>query len=98
LANSALSYLEYQAPSDIDYQNVNDGWFVYGMYHDMTDNTVEPAVTRVTDNVTAYTPAAVFRGLQPDVVTVRGYHTRVNVLNNNVQSVQLEQLVTTYRW
>lgn len=65
----------------------------------MTDNTVEPtAVTRVTDNVTAYTPAAVFRGLQPDVVTVRGYQTRVNAQNNGVQAPQMEQLVTTYRW
>lgn len=68
------------------------------MYHDMTDNTIEPAFTRVTDDVTAYSSASVFHGLQPGITTVRYYQFRVNNQNNYVQSPQLEQLVTSYRW
>lgn len=90
--NDALAQLENQIPSD-----VGDGWFVYGMYHDMTDPG-EPPFTGVRDNVTTYTPATVFRGLQSDVTTVRGYQARVNAQNASVQAAQLNTLVTDYRW
>lgn len=97
-ADDALRELQYQVPTDIKHDGVNDGWFVQGMYHYMIDNTVEPATTNVTDNVTAYRPSFVFRGLQPDVLTVRDYQARVNAQNNGLQAPELEQLVTTYRW
>ncbi len=93
-ANIALERLENQIPGD-----EGEDWFVQGMYHDMTDNTIEPtAITRVTDDVTAYSSASVFHGLQPGITTVRYYQFRVNNQNNYVQSPQLEQLVTSYRW
>jgi hypothetical protein len=63
----------------------------------MTDSTPEP-FTGVTDDVTAYTPATVFRGWQSDVLTVCGYQARVNAPNNSIQAPQLKQIVTTYRW
>ena len=69
------------------------------MYHDMIDTTIEPtATTRVIDNVTFYSNAGVFRGLQPDVLTVRDYQAKVNAQNGNVQASELAQLVTSYRW
>ena len=92
-ATDALGELENQIPGDEE-----EEWFVQGMYHDMTDNTIEPAFTRVTDDVTAYSSASVFHGLQPGITTVRYYQFRVNNQNNYVQSPQLEQLVTSYRW
>jgi hypothetical protein len=55
-------------------------------------------LTGVRDNVTAYTPAMVFRGLQEDVNTVRHYQHQVNLQNNSVQSAELSTLVTDYRW
>ncbi|AMR26944.1 hypothetical protein A0257_07370 [Hymenobacter psoromatis] len=64
----------------------------------MTDNSVEPIATHVTDNVTAYYPTLIFRGLQPDVLTVRDYQKRVITQNNRLQAPEMEQLVTTYRW
>ncbi|WP_375417310.1 hypothetical protein [uncultured Hymenobacter sp.] len=91
-ARAALFELDYQVPGDYGYN-----WFVYGMYHDMTDSTPEP-VSTVVDDVTAYTPATVFRGLQSDVSTVRSYQARVNAQNSSVQAAQLERLVTSYRW
>jgi len=97
-AKYALDELENQVPSDIDYDGINDGWFVQGMYYDMTDNSVEPTATHVTDNVTAYYPSLIFRGLQSDVLTVRDYQKRVITQNNRLQAPELEQLVTTYRW
>ena len=94
LAINALDALEYQVPGDNDNQ-----WFIYSMYHDMIDTTIEPtASTRVIDNVTYYFDAGVFRGLQPDVLTVRDYQAKVNAQNGNAQAPQLEQLVTSYRW
>ena len=45
-----------------------------------------------------FTPATVFRGLQSDVTTVRGFQGRVNVQNGNNQAPQLDVLVTDYRW
>lgn len=94
LATAALTELENQRPSDVGY-----GWFVYGMYHDMTDNTVEPTyLTGVRDRVTAFTPATVFRGLQPNVYTVRRYQQQINLNNNFLQSAELGELVTDYRW
>ena len=92
-ATNASIELENQVPNDVD-----DGWFVYGMYHDMTDNTPEPTFTGVTDNVTAFNPAMVFRGLQSDVLTVRAYQARINAQNNSVQASELNQLVSSYRW
>ena len=74
------------------------GWLIFGLYHDMTDNTVEPTFTKVTDNVTAYTPATVYRALQSDVVSVRGYQARISAQNAALQAAQMEQLVTTYLW
>ena len=94
LADDALLFLDRQIPSDVD-----RSWFVYGMYHDMTDNTPEPTfITGVTDNVTAYSLVTVFRGLQPDVLTVRDYQARVNAQNGNNQAPELNQLVSSYRW
>ena len=93
-ARRAWDELEYQVPGDNGSQ-----WFVYGMYHDMIDTTAEPtASTHVTDDVTFYTNTRVFRGLQPDVLTVRDYQARVNAQNNSAQAPQLERLVTDYRW
>ncbi|OGX84355.1 hypothetical protein BEN47_03055 [Hymenobacter lapidarius] len=95
-ASDALDYLDQQVPSDVNGVAYNQGWFVYGMYHDMTDNTPEP--TGVIDNVTAYTPVSIFRGLQSDVVSVRGYQSKVNAQTNGLQSFEVGQLVTSYRW
>ena len=64
----------------------------------MTDNIPEPSFTSVVDNVTAYTPATVFRGLQSDVVSVRGYESRISAQSNGLQSFEMSQLVTSYRW
>lgn len=94
-ADTAMMELENQAPSD-DLDTYNEGWLVYGLYHDMTDNTPEPPQTRVIDNVTAFNTASVYRGLQAS--TVRGYQRNINNLNNGLQAPQMEQLVTTYRW
>ena len=62
----------------------------------MTDNTPEPIA--VVDNVTAYFPSTDFRGLQPDVVSVRDYQSKINAQNNGLQSFEMGQLVTSYRW
>jgi hypothetical protein len=96
-ATDALTYLENQVPSSNN-DVYNQGWLVYGMYHDMTDNTAEPTFTSVIDNVTAYNASSVFRGLQPYVVTVRDYQNTINSQNNALQSFEMEQLVTSYRW
>lgn len=64
----------------------------------MTNKPPQFSQIEVRDNVTAYTPATVFRGLQYDVTTVRGYQARVNAQNSNVQAAQLNTLVTDYRW
>lgn len=72
-------------------------WIVYGMLYDMTDTT-EPFYTGITDNVDAYNTASVFRGLQPNVTTVRGYEAQVLAQNNQLQAAQFDQLVTSYLW
>ena len=64
----------------------------------MTDGGLEPSSTRVTDNVTAFTTASVYRGLQPGVVDVRGYQSAIATQNNGLQAPEMEQLVTSYRW
>ena len=102
LSDYALITLENQIPDD-DYGiqtsrgQFSRGWFSYGLYYDMTDNT-EPALTGVTDNVSGFTTATVFRGLQPDVLTVRGYQARIQAQTGGLQAPQMEQLVTSYRW
>ncbi|MFD2786302.1 hypothetical protein [Hymenobacter rubripertinctus] len=88
--------LEFQTPNDDP--DDDDRWIVYGMFHDMTDNTTEPPATGVTDNVNSYTTIQLYRAMQPDVMGVRKYQQRVLSQNNNRQASEMEQLVTSYRW
>jgi hypothetical protein len=92
-ADREIGRLENQMPADSN----PELWIVYGMLHDMTDAT-EPFFTGVADNVDAYNTAQVFQGLQPNVSTVRDYKTQVLSQNNQLQSSQFDQLITSYRW
>jgi hypothetical protein len=73
---------------------ISRGWIPFGMYHDMTDNG--ETIGAVNDNVNAYTMSQVFSGLQPHVVNVQGLRVEVLSRNNNLQSAELNQLVTSY--
>lgn len=88
-AIGARDELENQQPTD-DLNTYNKGWLVYGMYYDMTDGGTEPTSTQVADNVTAFNTASVYRGLQPGVISVRGYQSAINYQNSGLQSSQME--------
>jgi len=94
ISNFNRNRLENQTP---DYIVDDDGWIVYGMLHDMTDNG-EPSGTGVTDNVNSYTTAQLFQGLQNDVADVRGYQQRLLQQNGYRQVLATDDLVNSYRW
>jgi hypothetical protein len=70
---------------------------VEGLYHDLTD-TGEPAWTGVEENVNTYTSQQIFRGLQPNVITVQGFRQELLNRNNNQQATEVNQLVTSNRY
>lgn len=95
IADDNIRELEDQRPNNDP--DDDDGWIVYGMFHDMTDN-VELGPTGVADNVNSYTTPQLFQALQADVKSVREYQQRVVQQNSGRQAPQVEQLVTSYRW
>ncbi|MET4104894.1 hypothetical protein [Hymenobacter sp. UYP22] len=96
IATANRNRLENQRPNNDP--DDDDGWIVYGMLHDMTDNGEDFARTGVVDNVNSYTTPQLFQALQPDVKTVREYQQRVAQQNSGRQATQVEQLVTSYLW
>ena len=96
LADYYRRALEDQVPSNDVYDY--NRWVVFGMLYDMTDNGENTNYTHVIDNVNSYNMAQVFKGLQPDVVSVRQYQQRILTQNSSKQAPELEQLVTSYFW
>ncbi|MBL7873883.1 MAG: hypothetical protein JNM78_19875 [Cyclobacteriaceae bacterium] len=72
-----------------------EGWIPWGMLHDLTD-TGEPTTTLINDQVNGYTLAGIFRGFHSGSTTVQELKNAILVNNSNLQSTQVNTLVTSY--
>lgn len=96
-----ITQLEYERPIDnVDVlfsSSSSQGWIPFGMFHDMTD-VGEPVETGVVDNVSGYTIRQLYSGMQSNVSSVPAYRTEFLNRNGNAQAVQVNQLVSSYRY
>jgi hypothetical protein len=87
------SGLENQVPNNTNWQ----GWVPFGSLHDMRD-VGEPGFTGVIDNVSGYSINGIFKGFTTNATTVQSLKQNILNLNNNLQSTQVNQLITSYGW
>jgi hypothetical protein len=72
------------------------GWIPDGVYHDLTDNGIEPTFTSVIDNVSGYSIAQCFGSMDVDVVSVTGYKTRFISEYGSSQQTNINLLFKSY--
>jgi len=72
------------------------GWIPDGVYHDLTDNGIEPTSTSVIDNVSGYSIAQCFGSMDVDVVSVTGYKTRFISEYGSSQQTNINLLFKSY--
>ncbi len=92
LKDNFILNLENQKPSDTSQSNY---WIPRGLYYDLTD-TGEPGFTGVVDNANLYTPNMIFESLNGGVLSVSQFKTDLLGRNNNLQSLQVNQLIQSY--
>lgn len=97
-----LRFLENQKRDDTrpkyyDGGTYSYGWIPWGMVHDLTD-VGEPGGTGINDGVSGYTINGIFKGYHANSTTVQGLKNAILSHNNNHQSTQVNNLVTSYGW
>ncbi|MEX6686345.1 hypothetical protein QTN47_02510 [Danxiaibacter flavus] len=101
-ADAFTKQLEFETPVDnVDFilnsDNTSRGWIPAGMFHDMMDNG-EPLATGVIDNASNFTIRQLYNGMTISVSSVQDFRSAVLSNNGNVQSTQVNQLVSSYRY
>jgi hypothetical protein len=102
LSNDWRAQLEFQTPTStvsvrFPTSTTSTGWIPFGMLHDLID-VGEPWVTGVLDNVSNYTIKGIFSGYNASATTIQNLRHQILSQNNNNQSTQVNELVSSYGW